>query len=171
MKFRAWRKSCFPVLVLLSVASAALSEQFAWRQAGPGLSMMTVTNSTPLPVIYTAVRIARADFTRNFALTTTMASNTVVGLQTLPAQLKAIPKELGEPVAAINGDFFTMVGTMRGDHREKVAIDGDFFTMVGTMRGDPRGLHIWRGELVSDPNAPAAFWQDTRGMLPGAPGN
>jgi hypothetical protein len=117
---------------------------FSWKESVPGVAMTAVTN--PGPVIYTAVRIELERFNKDLFLTTTLASNTVAGVESLLAQVNALPKELGTPVAAINGDFFTM---------------------RGPARGDPRGLHIFRGELVSAPAGPAAFWQDAQGKLHG----
>jgi hypothetical protein len=48
-------------------------------------------------------------------------------------------------------------------------MNADFFMMSGAAKGDPRGLHIWRGELVSVATGPAAFWQDSTGKLRGEP--
>jgi len=119
---------------------------FEWQDAGPGLAMIRITND--VPVIYSAVRIERARFQNDFTLVTTLASNQVTGTETLPSQIAALPRELGTAVAAINADFFMM---------------------SGSAKGDPRGLHIWRGELVSVAAGPAAFWMDASGHLHGEP--
>ncbi len=66
------------------------------------------------------------------------------GLSTLLDQLKALPAELGKPVAAINGDFWKN--------------DGDGY------QGDPMGLQIRLGELVSGPCDKACFWLDAAGQ-------
>ena len=76
------------------------------------------------------------------SLLPTHALNTVVGLSKLSDQVWALPKDVGTPVAGMNGDFFMM---------------------DGTAMGDPRGLQIMRGELISVPTGPAAFWQDLKG--------
>src|SRR4051812_36351131 len=125
-----WRQTCIGFLLTAGVACAG---DITWTPAGPGVERMSFTNSRPVPVIFTAVRISRLEFVKKFTLVTTLASNTVVGLESLPAQVEALPNELGEPVAAINGDFFVM---------------------IGSVKGDPRGLQIWRGELVSDASGP-----------------
>jgi hypothetical protein len=132
-------------LVTTSLAChCARSAEFNWRDGGPGLAMTIVTNSGP--VIYTVVRVELSHFEKDLSLTTTLASNTVVGLQTLSGQIALLPKELGTPVAAMNADFFLV---------------------NGAAKGDPRGLQILRGEMVSTPSGPAAFWQDTKGKLRG----
>src|SRR3954466_231445 len=130
--------------IMLCQGYFACGLDFSWNESVPGVAMTVLTN--PGPVIYTAVRIELDRLNKDLFLTTTLASNTVTGVESLLAQVNALPKELGTPVAAINGDFFTM---------------------RGPARGDPRGLHIFRGELVSAPAGPAAFWQDAQGKLHG----
>jgi len=144
MTFNLRQSSC--ICLIFSAFVAVHAADFAWKSAGPGIETLSLTNSRPSPVLFTAVRIARADFEKKFNLVTTLASNTVVGLEPLPAQIRGLPKELGEPVAAINGDFFVM---------------------VGAVKGDPRGLQIAHGELVSDASGPAAFWIDSKGQFHG----
>jgi hypothetical protein len=122
----------------------AAADDFLWRGGGAGLAVIRVTNDGP--VIFSAVRIEREQFNKDLSLITTLASNTVVGTEPLPAQLRALPKELGTPVAAMNADFFMM---------------------TGSAKGEPRGLHIWHGELVSVATGPAAFWMDNAGKLHG----
>jgi Phosphodiester glycosidase len=131
---------------ILFASGSARSEDVSWKQAGAGLAVSIVTY--PGPVVYTTVRVELSRLNKDLFLTTTLASNTVIGLETLTGQIRALPKELGTPVAAINGDFFMM---------------------DGAAKGDPRGLQILRGELVSTPAGPAAFWQDANGGLHGEP--
>ena len=60
-------------------------------------------------------------------------------------QVKALPHELGKPLAAINGDFFKN---------------------TKNNPGDPEGLEIVRGELISAPVASrSCFWMETNGSL------
>lgn len=92
-----------------------------------------------------SVNVVRIDRTRpDFTLTTSLGGGTRQGLATLTQQLKRIPKELGTPVAAVNGDFYQTEG-------ERYA-------------GDPRGLQIANGELMSSPNERVSFWIDTNGL-------
>ena len=53
------------------------------------------------------------------------------------------PRELGQPIAAINGDFYK-------DERKYL--------------GDPKGLQIMQGELVSAPSDWSCFWMDPAGQ-------
>jgi hypothetical protein len=139
-RFAAW------LLTALAAGSASRAEEFIWLDSGPGVAVTRVTNEGP--VLYTVVRIERSRLNKDLTLVTTLASNTVVGLDTLSNQVRALPKELGTPVAAINADFFMM---------------------SGTTTGEPRGLQIVRGELVSVPTGPAAFWLDSLGKIHGEP--
>src|SRR5262245_42607874 len=95
------------------VCASACAEDFSWETSGAGLAMCRVTNTGP--AVFTTVRIERRYFEKDLSLSTTLASNTVVGLETLPNQLKALPKEFGTPVAAMNADFFMMNGSAKGD--------------------------------------------------------
>jgi hypothetical protein len=131
---------------VLALGHFACGEEIVWQKSGPGLAMTRFTNAEP--VIFTAVRIELDRFGKEFALATTLASNQVVGTEPLASQITSLPKEFGTPVAAMNADFFMM---------------------NGAAKGDPRGLHIWRGELVSVPAGPAAFWQDSKLRLHGDP--
>lgn len=139
-RFVAW------LLTALAAGSASQGGEFIWQDGGAGVAMTRVTNEGP--VLYTVVRIERSRLNQELALVTTLASNTVVGLDTLSNQVHALPKKLGTPVAAMNADFFMM---------------------SGTTTGEPRGLQILRGELVSVPTGPAAFWLDARGKIHGEP--
>lgn len=133
-------------LMALAAGSASRGDDFTWQDSGPGVAMTRITNEGP--VLYTVVRVERARLAKELTLVTTLASNTVVGLDTLSNQVHALPKKLGTPVAAMNADFFMM---------------------TGSTTGEPRGLQILRGELVSVPTGPAAFWQDARGEIHGEP--
>jgi hypothetical protein len=79
----------------------------------------------------------------NFFLTTTLGEGARQGLGRITQQIRRIPKEMGRPVAALNGDFYQT--------------EGDEYS------GDPRGLQISNGELVSSPNDRVSFWVDTNG--------
>jgi hypothetical protein len=81
---------------------------------------------------------ARADF----ELHTTLAKGMRLGLSTLTDQIKTLPADLGQPLAAINGDFWKE---------------------ARRYEGDPMGLQIMRGELVSAPTHRACFWIDAAG--------
>ncbi|MCF7972263.1 MAG: phosphodiester glycosidase family protein, partial [Phycisphaerae bacterium] len=74
-----------------------------------------------------------------FRFTTSLARNTVLGLEPLSEQVRALDPSGRTPVAAVNGDFFVI--------------------RPGPYQGDPLGLQILRGELVSSPGS-TCFWLD-----------
>ena len=91
-----------------------------------------------------SINVVRIDRSRpELALTTTLGGGTRQGLRPITEQLRRIPKTVGRPVAAVNGDFYQT--------------EGDSYS------GDPRGLQIANGELVSSPNERVSFWMDTNG--------
>jgi len=66
-----------------------------------------------------------------------------LGLAVVSQIVQAVPKEWGQPLAAINGDYF---------YSEK------------PYAGDPMGLQILRGELISGPSDErACLWMDSNG--------
>lgn len=132
--------------VLGLLAGQSRAADFPWKPAGPGVASAVLTNSGP--VILSVVRIDRARLGRDLHLLTTLGSNQVVGMETLSHQTARLPDELGAPVAAINADFFMM---------------------SGAAKGDPRGVHLWRGELVSVPVGLASFWVDGQGQPQAGP--
>ena len=91
-----------------------------------------------------SVNVVKIDRSRSdLQLTTTLGRGKTIGLSPLTEQLDRLPSDLGQPVAAINGDFY------RTEH-ERYA-------------GDPRGLQIAQGELISAPSGKDAFWIDADG--------
>ncbi len=86
------------------------------------------------------VKVDRAN--PEFEIHSALARGSNFGLATLSEQIRAIPRELGRPVAGVNGDFF---------RRQEPYL------------GDPKGLQIVRGELVSAPCDWSCFWIDAQG--------
>ena len=91
-----------------------------------------------------SIHVLKIDRTRgDLEFHTTLARGNSLGLSTLSEQLKAFPQSLGQPLGAINGDFW------REGHQPD---------------GDPMGLQIREGELVSAPSDRACFWIDSQGQ-------
>jgi hypothetical protein len=118
----------------------AESEQTQSQARTPGVSSKRYT-FRDVPWSINVVRIDRSR--TNLLLTTTLGEGTRQGLGTISQQLRRIPKTMGRPVAAVNGDFYQTEGE--------------------EYSGDPRGLQITNGELVSSPNERVSFWVDTNG--------
>lgn len=95
-----------------------------------------------------AIHVVRIDRSRkDLELVTTMGKGAFLGLSKISSQIRAMPKDAGTPLAAINGDFY------------ETERDTDSYY------GDPRGLQICRGEIVSSPGGASsiAFWVDPSG--------
>ena len=80
---------------------------------------------------------------RDLELCTTLGRGNTFGMATVSQQLKTLPPELGQPLAAVNGDFYN-------NHED--------------YPGDPRDLQIHLGELVSSPAGHSCFWIDPTGV-------
>ena len=73
---------------------------------------------------------------------TTLGNGDVLGMSTVSEQVKTVPAKLGEPLAAINGDFY--------EKSEKSS-------------GRPRDVQIRQGEVVTNPSGHTSFWLDPDG--------
>ena len=79
---------------------------------------------------------------RDFKFCTTLGKGDVLGMGTVSEQIKSLPSDYGQPLAAINGDFY--------EKSEK-------------HEGRPRDLQIRFGEVVSSPAGHACFWMTPDG--------
>jgi hypothetical protein len=73
----------------------------------------------------------------DFEFCTTLGKGDVIGMGTVSEQVKSVPRAHGQPLAAINGDFY--------EKKEKV-------------EGRPRDLQIRFGEVVTSPAGHDCFW-------------
>jgi hypothetical protein len=127
------------VFCLLIVAVLLRAEGFP--ELGPGLTY-TLTRDGVGPWATCVLKIDRAR--PEYTFTTTLAKGTIFGLATVPEQAKAVPAALGTPVAAINGDWFTLP--------------------AGPYQGDLLNLCIHHGELVSLASWGDTVWLDAEGQ-------
>jgi len=74
---------------------------------------------------------------RDFEFCTALGKGDVIGMGTVSDQVKSVPRAYGQPLAAINGDFY--------EKKEKV-------------EGRPRDLQIRFGEVVTSPAGHDCFW-------------
>lgn len=96
-----------------------------------------------VPDVPWSIHIFKVDLShRELEFHTTSGFGDALGMSTVPAQVKTVPKEYGQPLAAVNGDFYS--NSKR-------------------YRGRPRDLQIRHGELVSGPGEHLAFWMDLDG--------
>ena len=90
-----------------------------------------------------SIHVFQVDFSQpGWRITTTLGKDGNFGVATLTEQVKGVPASIGQPVAAINGDFF--------DTSEDYG-------------GGPRDLQIFQGQLVRNPAGHACFWLDPQG--------
>ena len=128
------------------VVSRLLALLLAWSASAFGASKperaFSYTNEvvSKMPWSIHVVRVERSHPDLQFC--TTLGGGTVLGMGILTNQLKALPLELGTPLAAINGDFY-----------EKAK----------DYPGRPRDLQIRNGELVTHPAGHTCFWIDPQG--------
>ncbi len=75
-------------------------------------------------------------------LETTLGGNRRFGMARVSDQASSLKPDQGQPIAAINGDFYT--------NKEGI-------------RGRPRNIQIRNGEMLTDPDGHACFWIDPEG--------
>jgi hypothetical protein len=111
-----------------------------FREVSPGVSYAHVVKAE----VPWSIHVVKYDFARpEVQLTTSFGDGTNFGLSILRSQIQALPTQVGQAIAGVNGDFFMMA--------------------KGAYQGDPRGLQIERGELVSTPGKDVCFWVDGAG--------
>jgi hypothetical protein len=116
--------------------------QVRFREFAPGIAH-TNYRLAEVPWSVQVVSVDRGD--PSLEVLSVHARGGVGRVSTLTEQLRALKPDLGEPLAAVNGDFYA---------RDRSA-----------YAGDPRGLQIVDGDLISAPVGGAAFWIDPRGGL------
>ncbi len=95
------------------------------------------------PSVPWSVHVLKVDRSRrDFELCTTLGRSNTFGMALVSEQVKALPPDSGEPIAAVNGDFYG-----NSEH----------------YQGRPRDLQISRGELVTNPGGHTCFWIDAAG--------
>ena len=146
---RYFRAVALAAVFSLGVAAAERVPERAPRQlyklryskVFPGLDYARVRD-TNVPWSIHIVRLDR--HRKDFEIITTLGKGKIQGLATLSQQLAALRPEIGQPLAAINGDFFLI--------------------KPGPYQGDPEGVQIINRELVSAP-ADKCFWAEANGRL------
>ncbi len=97
-----------------------------------------------LPDVPWSIHLVRVELSRtNLGIESVHAHGTSLGLASLSEQVASLEPGLGQPVAAVNGDFFQTWGR--------------------PYAGETRGLQIAGGELLSGPSNRVCFWVDGQG--------
>ena len=134
---RRWPIVAAIVLLLAGAAGAA-----EFPQVPPGI-VYTMERDGAGPWAVFALKVERAR--PEFRLVGTLAQDTVFGLETVPEQARRVPAALGQPVAAVNGDWFELA--------------------AGPYQGDLVNLLVLGGELISETGGGDAFWLHSQGQL------
>jgi hypothetical protein len=104
---------------------------------------ISYTNAVDLEVPW-SVHIVKADYSHpELRFTTVLGGGEVMGMDIVSEQIKTLPPEVGQPLAAINGDFYDK--------------SRDF-----PIR--PRDVQIRQGELLTQPTGHSSFWLDAQGQ-------
>ena len=143
-----WRWNCWPRIavvgwgLLVTLVAGSLNgadSPHPAARAAPGFYY----NHDTIPAGPWSIHIVKVDrVNHDFEIQTTLARGASFGSSALSDQIRLLPREVGRPVAGINGDYF---------RREDPYL------------GDPQGLQIMRGELVSGPCDWTCFWIDPQG--------
>lgn len=130
----------FLLLVLAVPSLAVAADAVSYREIEPGLEYAHLEKAGPHSIHILKMKLDRP----GWRWTTGLGDGRVYGLSATPSIAKASAALLNaRPVAAINGDFYTIA---RGDYQ-----------------GDPLGLQIVEGEVVSSPAKRGCVWFDGEG--------
>lgn len=140
-----WRLSFLTLAWLASVSLLTLPAPLQAAATAEELRSHSVPyRNEKVPEGPWSIHVIRMDLHNpDYELHTMLSDGVISGMTTLSEQIKALPQELGRPIAAVNGDFY--------ENGSK------------PYRGDPRGLQIVNGELVSGVSEYACFWMDVEG--------
>lgn len=112
-----------------------------WTEFQPGVAYTNVIVKEA-PWSIHVVRVDRQQ--TNLVFHTTHARGVSIGLASVSEQVRSLPASLGQPVAAMNGDYYQ--------------------TRARPYFGDARGLQVADGELLSSPIGGISFWIDPVGQ-------
>jgi hypothetical protein len=128
--------------VLLTGLILALSWPISGAEVSKPERAISYTNEITAKIPW-SVHIVKIDRSQpDLRFCTTLGGGDVLGMGTVPEQVKTVPPEVGKPLAAINGDFY-----------EKAR----------DYPARPRDLQIRNGEVVTHPAGHSCFWIDAQG--------
>lgn len=137
-RFPSFGWAFFGMVVWCRILMAA-GDPPEFRDDSPGVAVAQVVRDEPW-----SIHVVRVERSRpGLGFFPSLAFHDRIGLNALSDQIARFPRSLGVPVAAINGDFYS--------------VEND------PMPGDPRGLFIQRGGLVSAPIERDCLWFDPSG--------
>jgi Phosphodiester glycosidase len=128
-----WHAFLWVWLPLSFALSAAASTNETFRPDHGCRYTNVVVEDVPWSIHIVEIERGRPDF----EFCTTLGKGDVIGMGTVSEQVKSLSRGHGQPLAAINGDFY--------EKKEKV-------------EGRPRDLQIRFGEVISGPAGHTCFW-------------
>lgn len=133
------------LLILIAISATTLA--FAADKALPAPARRHVEGFSyrhdEIPSGPWSIHIVKMDRSNpNLELQTMLPPGRRIGLVKISSQVKALGVANGQPLAAINGDYYEN---------------------SSPYTGDPQGLQILRGELISSPFDWTCFWLDPAG--------
>jgi large repetitive protein len=138
LNFRVSYAVWIPALACLFAGNVLAGSNEVQRQEKWFQYTNDVNEDVPL-----SIHVVRVDLSHHdFEFCTTLGKGTTFGMSVVSEQVKALPAECGQPLAAINGDFY--------EKSEK-------------YMGRPRDLAIHLGEVISTPAGHTCFWMDPSG--------
>jgi hypothetical protein len=118
----------------LSVSLPAIASTNVTVSPEPGIRYTNeVVDDMPWSIHIVELQRSRKDF----EFCTTLGKGDVIGMGVVSGQVKSLPRSCGQPLAAINGDFY--------EKKER-------------QEGRPRDLQIRFGEVVTSPAGHDCFW-------------
>ena len=126
----------------LSVALACLVSAFS-APSQTNLDRFIAYTNDVNPELPLSVHVVRVEYAHpDVRFHTVLGSGNVMGMGNVSEQIKALSPALGQPLAAVNGDFY--------DKSKDYPVR-------------PRDVMIRQGELVTQPAGHSSFWIDSEG--------
>lgn len=134
-------KVALGVWLWAAVAWSWAAETNAYTEVRPGVQYAHLSKPQgPLSIHVVKFEYHRPDL----KLLSTLGRPTIFGLASVRKELAFLPPTTGQPLAAINGDFFIM--------------------KKDPYQGEPKGLQISEGQLLRSPAKSACFWMEAGGQ-------
>ena len=107
MKINYVRRALTIALLALSIAAPRSAEN-----SGKGF----IYQHDEVPNVPWSIQILKIERTNsNFEMHSMLANGTRIGLNSLQDQIALLPRDLGKPIAAINGDYYAAKAPYKGD--------------------------------------------------------
>src|SRR6185369_14282059 len=131
---------CLAACLLLGIWPARAGESSSEPARSERWFLYTNDIIEEVPLSIHVVRVERSH--QDFEFCTTLGKGSTLGMAFVSEHVKSLPPECGQPLAAINGDFY--------EKSQKYL-------------GRPRDVQVRFGEVISSPAGHTCFWMDADG--------